>query len=79
MKVGGDAGMAQFEKQIEAVHFPELVPKGSKARLLRDAAVSCSAHDRHCLLVLMPMGTIKAESAGSSKGRSIRAHRVHSK
>ncbi len=63
MQVNGDAGMAQFVKKIEAVHFPELVPAGSKARLVRDAAMSCSPGDRHCVLVLMPMGGMQAENA----------------
>lgn len=66
MQVNGAAGMAQFVKKIAAVHFREMVPLGSKARLVRDAAMSCSPGDRRCVLVLMPMGSMEAENAGAA-------------
>lgn len=62
MQVNGDAVMAQFVGKIRQVRFPELVPAASKAELVRDAAMSCSPGDRHCVLVLMPMGLMQAEN-----------------
>jgi tetratricopeptide (TPR) repeat protein len=62
MQVNGDAWMAQFVRKIKLVRFPELVPAGSKAELVRDAAMSCSPGDRHCVLVLMPMGPMQSEN-----------------
>jgi len=67
IQVNGSAGMAQFVKKIKALHFPEFVPKGSEARLVRDAAMSCSPGDRHCLLVLMPMSRMQAENTSIQK------------
>ncbi len=66
MQVNGSAAMAQFVKKIRTLHFPRFVPESSKARLLRDAAMSCSAGYRKCVLVLMPMGTMRAENPSST-------------
>lgn len=65
MQVNGDAAMAQFVKRIAGVHFPKMVPAGSKARLFRDAVMSCSSGDRDCVLVLLPMGPMQAEQASA--------------
>jgi hypothetical protein len=42
--------------------FPELLPPGSKAHLLRSAVVSCSeASDKKCDVVLVPDGGLQIE------------------
>jgi tetratricopeptide (TPR) repeat protein len=49
---------------FKKLSLPHLVPSGSKARILRDAVFTCSAGRTDGYLVLMPLGSIRAEQAG---------------
>jgi len=47
-------------KVIDEMKFPELLPPGSKARLLRSGVVSC-ANGKACELVLVPNSSLQTE------------------
>jgi Tfp pilus assembly protein PilF len=59
--VGSASDLAGVERLIRQLEMPRLVPSRSKARILRDAVVTCSAGHGDCFLVLMPMGSIDVE------------------
>jgi tetratricopeptide (TPR) repeat protein len=59
-QMSGDQKLAVLTKEINAVKFPELVPPGSQAHLLRSAVVSCSM-GTSCELVLVPNGNLQTE------------------
>ena len=63
VQVGTSLAKKGMDDQIRALNLPRLVPKQSKARILRDAAVSCSSGQTECFVVLMPLGSIDAEQA----------------
>ena len=60
-QMSGDQKLAPAAKAIDGMKFPELVPAGSKARLLRSGVVSCSASGNSCELVLVPGGGLQTE------------------
>jgi Flp pilus assembly protein TadD len=59
-QMSGDRRIASIGDEIKKMKFPELVPPGSKARLLRSAVVSCS-QTAGCELVLVPDGGLQTE------------------
>lgn len=59
--VGGDKSMVALAPWIKQLKLPRYVPVPSTARLLRDAVVTCSAGEKECDFVVMPMGSIRAE------------------
>jgi tetratricopeptide (TPR) repeat protein len=56
----GDRRIASVGDEIKKTKFPELVPIGSKAHLLRSAVVSCS-QTVGCEVVLVPGGGLQTE------------------
>jgi len=59
-QMSGDHRIASIGDTIKKMKFPELVPPGSKAHLLRSAVVSCSK-TAGCELVLVPQGGLQTE------------------
>ena len=60
--MSGQQTVAGIKPSILAMKFPELLPPGSKAHLLRSAVVSCSeASDKKCDVVLVPDGGLQTE------------------
>jgi ribosomal protein L1 len=58
--MSGEAQIANAKPAIDAMKFPELLPPGSKAHLLRSAVVSCSM-GKTCEVVLVPDGGLQTE------------------
>jgi transglutaminase-like putative cysteine protease/tetratricopeptide (TPR) repeat protein len=54
-KMSGEQHIEAVKPVIDDMKFPELIPPGSKAHLLRSAVVSCSM-GKDCELVLVPDG-----------------------
>jgi uncharacterized protein HemY len=59
-QMSGDHSIAGISDSIRNMKFPELLPPGSKAHLLRSAVVSCS-ESGGCELVLVPDGGLQTE------------------
>jgi tetratricopeptide (TPR) repeat protein len=59
-EISGDQKLAPLGEKINAMKFPELVPQGSTAHLLRSAVVSCSTASS-CDLVLVPNSSLQTE------------------
>jgi tetratricopeptide (TPR) repeat protein len=59
-QMSGEQKLAKIGESINAMKFPELVPPGSKAHLLKSAVVSCSMGTT-CELVLVPDGSLNTE------------------
>lgn len=60
--MSGQPTVAGMKPSMMAMRFPELLPPGSKAHLLRSAVVSCSeTGDRKCDVVLVPDGGLQTE------------------
>jgi hypothetical protein len=59
-QMSGDHRIASISEAIMKMKFPELVPTGSKAHLLRSAVVSCS-QTAGCEVVLVPEGGLLTE------------------
>ena len=55
-----DNGISGIKKSLDAMKFPELLPPGSKAHLLRSAVVSC-AMSSNCEVILVPDGGLQTE------------------
>jgi transglutaminase-like putative cysteine protease/tetratricopeptide (TPR) repeat protein len=58
-QISGEQKLAGLSTAIAALKFPELVPKESKAHLLRSGVVSCSGDT--CDLVLVPNSSMRTE------------------
>ncbi|HKR26910.1 MAG TPA: DUF3857 domain-containing protein [Acidobacteriaceae bacterium] len=58
----GQKAITGVDPEIGAMKFPELIPSGSKAHLLRSAVVSCSM-GKTCQVVLVPDGGLQTEAA----------------
>lgn len=58
----GEKGITGVTSEIDSMKFPELLPSGSKAHLLRSAVVSCSM-GKTCQVVLVPDGGLQTEGA----------------
>jgi tetratricopeptide (TPR) repeat protein len=56
----GEHPLTAEKKIVDAMKFPELLPPGSKAHLLRSAVVSCSVGTT-CEIVLVPDGGLQTE------------------
>jgi tetratricopeptide (TPR) repeat protein len=65
MRVSGEGLLDEAKETIKQLTLPHLVPNHSAGRILRDAVLSCSAGTGMCDFVLMPLGNINAERAGS--------------
>jgi tetratricopeptide (TPR) repeat protein len=59
-QMSGDHRIASIGDAIKKMKFPDLVPAGSKAHLLRSAVVSCS-QTAGCEVVLVPEGGLQTE------------------
>lgn len=59
-QMSGEQKLAKITESINTMKFPELVPPGSKAHLLRSAVVSCSM-GATCELVLVPNSNLNTE------------------
>jgi tetratricopeptide (TPR) repeat protein len=59
-QMSGEQHLDAVKPAIEAMKFPELLPPGSKAHLLRSAVVSCSM-GKTCDVVLVPDGGLQTE------------------
>jgi tetratricopeptide (TPR) repeat protein len=59
-RMSGDEKLAAITDKINAMKFPELVPSGSAAHLLRSAVVSCSTGTT-CDVVLVPNSSLRTE------------------
>ena len=59
-QMSGDEKLAAIAAKINAMKFPELVPPGSAAHLLRSAVVSCSM-GTNCDVVLVPNSSLQTE------------------
>lgn len=59
-QMSGEKQIAALKPAIDAMKFPELLPPGSKAHLLRSAVVSCSAGS-FCEVILVPDGGLQTE------------------
>jgi len=59
-QISGDQKLAALGGKINTMKFPELVPSGSAAHLLRSAVVSCSMGNT-CDLVLVPNSSLQTE------------------
>jgi tetratricopeptide (TPR) repeat protein/transglutaminase-like putative cysteine protease len=59
-QMSGDEKLATIAIRINAMKFPELVPPGSAAHLLRSAVVSCSMGS-NCDVVLVPNSSLQTE------------------
>jgi tetratricopeptide (TPR) repeat protein len=64
LHVSGEPLSESSLKSLKSLRLPHLVPADSKARILRDAVVTCSAKQSSAYVVFMPMGGISAEKAG---------------
>lgn len=60
-QMSGEKRLAGIKPVIDAMKFPELMPPGSKAHLLRSAVVSCSM-SKQCDVVLVPDGGLQTEA-----------------
>jgi tetratricopeptide (TPR) repeat protein/transglutaminase-like putative cysteine protease len=58
-QMSGVLKLEALKPEIGAMKFPELLPPGSKAHLLRSAVVSCSGSN--CEIVLVPDGGLQTE------------------
>lgn len=58
-QMSGESKVAGMKDALMGMKFPELLPPGSKARLLRSAVVSCSSSP--CEVVLVPDGGLQTE------------------
>lgn len=63
MEVSGSSPQRGIVQAIEQLRLPHLVPSKFKGRIVRDAAISCSAGKTECEFVLMPMGGMAAKRA----------------
>jgi tetratricopeptide (TPR) repeat protein len=59
-QMSGEHALDQLKPVINGMKFPELLPPGSKAHLLRSAVVSCSMGN-NCEVVLVPDGGLQTE------------------
>lgn len=59
-KMSGEQHIEAVKPVLDAMKFPELIPPGSKAHLLRSAVVSCSM-GKDCEVVLVPDGGLQTE------------------
>jgi tetratricopeptide (TPR) repeat protein len=59
-QMSGEHTLDQLKPAINGMKFPELLPPGSKAHLLRSAVVSCSMGS-NCEVVLVPDGGLQIE------------------
>jgi transglutaminase-like putative cysteine protease/Flp pilus assembly protein TadD len=59
-QMSGDEKLAAVAPRINALKFPQLVPPGSVAHLLRSAVVSCSMGS-NCDVVLVPNSSLQTE------------------
>lgn len=59
-QMSGEEKIAAVKTELDAMKFPELLPPGSKAHLLRSAVVSCSM-GATCEVVLVPDGGLQTE------------------
>ena len=59
-KMSGEQHIEAVKPVLDAMKFPELIPTGSKAHLLRSAVVSCSM-SKDCEVVLVPDGGLQTE------------------
>ena len=59
-KMSGEQHIEAAKPAIDSMKFPELIPPGSKAHLLRSAVVSCSM-GKTCEVVLVPDGGLRTE------------------
>ncbi|WP_263355833.1 DUF3857 domain-containing protein [Acidicapsa ligni] len=59
-QMSGEKKLASLSKTINEMKFPELVPTGSKAHLLRSGVLSCSSSGA-CELVLVPNSSLRTE------------------
>lgn len=59
-QMSGDHKIEPVKPAIAAMKFPELLPPGSKAHLLRSAVVSCASGSK-CEVVLVPDGGLQTE------------------
>jgi transglutaminase-like putative cysteine protease/tetratricopeptide (TPR) repeat protein len=59
-QMSGDQKISAVKTEIDEMKFPELIPPGSKAHLLRSAVVSCSM-GANCEVVLVPDGGLQTE------------------
>jgi hypothetical protein len=59
-QMSGEHTLDQLKSEVNGMKFPELLPPGSKAHLLRSAVVSCSMGD-NCEVVLVPDGGLQTE------------------
>lgn len=59
-QMSGEHTLDQLKPAINGMKFPELLPPGSKAHLLRSAVVSCSMGN-NCEVVLVPDGGLQTE------------------
>jgi Flp pilus assembly protein TadD len=59
-QMSGDHRISSIGDAIKKMKFPELIPPGSKAHLLRSAVVSCS-QTVGCEVVLVPEGGLQTE------------------
>jgi tetratricopeptide (TPR) repeat protein len=59
-RMSGEQKIDAAKAAIDAMKFPELIPPGSKAHLLRSAVVSCSMGTK-CEVVLVPDGGLYTE------------------
>ncbi len=59
-QMSGQQPLTGEKKSIDAMKFPELLPPGSKAHLLRSAVISCTT-GATCEVVLVPDGGLQTE------------------
>jgi transglutaminase-like putative cysteine protease/tetratricopeptide (TPR) repeat protein len=59
-QMSGDEKLSAIAAKINAMKFPDLVPPGSAAHLLRSAVVSCSMGS-NCDVVLVPNSSLQTE------------------
>jgi hypothetical protein len=59
-QMSGDERLSAIVGKIDSMKFPELVPPGSAAHLLRSAVVSCSM-GTNCDVVLVPNSSLQTE------------------
>lgn len=64
-RVSGDSSLDAASDAIRNLKLPRYVPTQSKARLLRDAIVTCSPGQKDCFFVLMPLGSINVEGVSN--------------
>jgi transglutaminase-like putative cysteine protease/tetratricopeptide (TPR) repeat protein len=59
-QMSGEQHLDAIKPALNAMKFPELLPPGSKAHLLRSAVISCSM-GKSCDVVLVPEGGLQTE------------------